>query len=151
MPGGLLESELFVHERGAFTGALTQTTGRFQHALTGTLVLNEIGDLPVELRSALLRALPKKTFERLGSNCTIRVNVRIVAATNQNLHQMVRERRFRADLFGWITVFPIALLPLRQRPEDIPLLVQHSVRKYASRMNKEAGPISEGAGVWEAV
>src|SRR6202163_4579879 len=145
MPGGLLESELFGHERGAFTGALTQTTGRFQHAHTGTLFLDEIGDLPLELQPKLLRVLQEQEFERVGSNRTIRVDVRIVAATNQNLHQMVRERRFRADLFYRLNVFPIALPPLRERPEDIPLLVQHFIRKYASRMNKEVGHISEDA------
>jgi formate hydrogenlyase transcriptional activator len=145
VPAGLLESELFGHERGAFTGALTQTTGRFQHAHTGTLFLDEIGDLPLELQPKLLRVLQEQEFERLGSNRTIRVDVRIVAATNQNLHQMVRERRFRADLFYRLNVFPITLPPLRERPEDIPVLAQHFVCKYASRMNKEVGQISEGA------
>jgi formate hydrogenlyase transcriptional activator len=143
MPGGLLESELFGHERGAFTGALTQTTGRFQHAHTGTLFLDEIGDLPLELQPKLLRVLQEQEFERLGSNRTIRVDVRIVAATNHNLHQMVQERRFRADLFYRLNVFPIELPPLRERPEDIPLLVQHFVRKFASRMNKDVSHISE--------
>jgi formate hydrogenlyase transcriptional activator len=142
MPGGLLESELFGHERGAFTGAVTQTNGRFQHAHTGTLFLDEIGDLPLELQPKLLRVLQEQEFERLGSNRTIRVDVRIVAATNQNLHQMVRERRFRADLLYRLNVFPIALPPLRDRPEDIPLLVQHFIRKFASRMNKEVSHVS---------
>jgi formate hydrogenlyase transcriptional activator len=145
VPGGLLESELFGHERGAFTGALTQTTGRFQYAHGGTLLLDEIGDLPLELQPKLLRVLQEHEFERLGSNRTIRVDVRIVAATNQDLHQMVRERRFRADLFYRLNVFPIALPPLRERSEDIPLLVHHFVLKFASRMNKDVGHISEGA------
>jgi formate hydrogenlyase transcriptional activator len=143
LPGGLLESELFGHERGAFTGALTQTTGRFQNAHTGTLFLDEIGDLPLELQPKLLRVLQEKEFERLGSARTIRVDVRIIAATNQNLPQMVRDRRFRADLFYRLNVFPIALPPLRERPEDISLLVQHFVRKFAYRMNKELRHISE--------
>jgi formate hydrogenlyase transcriptional activator len=137
VPSTLLESELFGHERGSFTGAWTQTTGRFQHAHTGTLFLDEVGDLPLELQPKLLRVLQEQEFERLGSNRTIRVDVRIVAATNQDLYQMVRERRFRADLFYRLNVFPIALPPLRERPEDIPLLVQHFVRKFASRVNKE--------------
>jgi formate hydrogenlyase transcriptional activator len=145
LPAALIESELFGHERGAFTGACTQTTGRFQHAHTGTLFLDEIGDFPLELQPKLLRVLQEKEFERLGSNRTIRVDVRIVAATNQNLHQMVRERRFRADLFYRLNVFPIALPALRERPEDIPLLVQHFIRKFASRMNKEINHISEGS------
>jgi len=145
LPAGLIESELFGHERGAFTGALTQTIGRFQLAHTGTLFLDEIGDLPLELQPKLLRVLQEQEFERLGSNRTIRVDVRIVTATNQNLQQMVQERRFRADLFYRLNVFPIALPALRERPEDIPLLVQHFVRKFASRMNKEIEHIPEGA------
>jgi formate hydrogenlyase transcriptional activator len=137
IPAGLLESELFGHERGAFTGALTQTVGRFQLAHTGTLFLDEIGDLPLELQPKLLRVLQEQEFERLGSTRTVRVDVRIVAATNQDLQQMVRERRFRADLFYRLNVFPIDLPPLRARAEDIPLLVDHFIRKLALRMNRE--------------
>jgi formate hydrogenlyase transcriptional activator len=137
LPGGLLESELFGHERGAFTGAWTQTTGRFQLADRGTLFLDEIGDLPLELQPKLLRVLQEQEFERLGGARTIRVDVRVVAATNQDLAQMVQDRRFRADLYYRLNVFPIALPPLRDRPEDIPLLVQHFMRKLAPRLNKE--------------
>jgi formate hydrogenlyase transcriptional activator len=142
MPGGLLESELFGHERGAFTGALTQTTGRFQLAHGGTLFLDEIGDLPLELQPKLLRVLQEQEFERLGSTRTIRVDVRIVAATNQDLWQMVQERRFRADLYYRLNVFPIALPALRERKVDVPLLVQHFVRKFAHRMNRDVPYIS---------
>jgi transcriptional regulator with GAF, ATPase, and Fis domain len=143
MPAGLLESELFGHERGAFTGALNQTTGRFQQAHTGTLFLDEIGDLPLELQPKLLRALQEKEFERLGSSRTVRVDVRVVAASNQDLHQMVEERRFRADLFYRLNVFPIILPPLRDRRADIPVLVRHFVEKFADRMNKDISHIPE--------
>jgi formate hydrogenlyase transcriptional activator len=142
MPAGLLESELFGHERGAFTGAVTQTTGRFQQAHTGTLFLDEIGDLPIELQPKLLRVLQEQEFERLGGTRAIKVDVRIVAATNQDLQQMVRDRRFRADLLYRLNVFPIELPPLRERTEDIPALAQHFVRKFACRMNKEVPHIS---------
>ena len=137
MPPGLVESELFGHERGAFTGALTQTTGRFHHAHQGTLFLDEIGDLPLDLQPKLLRVLQEQEFERLGSNRTIRVDVRVLAATNQDLEQMVRERRFRADLFYRLSVFPILLPPLRERREDIPLLAEHFLHKLAPRMNRD--------------
>ena len=136
MPAGLLESELFGHERGAYTGALNQAIGRFERAHTGTLFLDEIGDLPLELQPKLLRALQEKEFERLGSTRTMRVDVRIVAATNQDLLTMVKERHFRADLFYRLNVFPILLPPLRNRQTDIPELVQHFVEKFADRMNK---------------
>jgi formate hydrogenlyase transcriptional activator len=136
IPAGLLENELFGHERGAFTGAFTQTNGRFQLANQGTIFLDEIGDLPLELQPKLLRVSQEQEFERLGSSRTIRVNVRIVAATNANLVEMVGERRFRDDLFYRLNVFPIALPPLRERSEDIPELVWHFVQTFAGRMNK---------------
>jgi formate hydrogenlyase transcriptional activator len=143
MPAGLLESELFGHERGAFTGAVSQFAGRFQLADTGTLFLDEIGDMPLELQPKLLRVLQDQEFEHLGGARTIRVNVRVIAATNQNLLQMVQERRFRADLYYRLHVFPIAIPPLRERPQDIPLLVEHFVHKYASRANKVFSRIPE--------
>ena len=136
IPAGLLETELFGHERGAFTGALAQTTGRFQLADGGTLFLDEVGDLPLELQPKLLRVLQEQEFERLGSTRTIRVNVRVIAATNLNLVEMVRERRFRADLYFRLNVFPISLPALRDRSEDIPDLVWLFVQKFAVRMNK---------------
>ncbi len=143
IPSGLLESELFGHERGAYTGALNSATGRFQLAHQGTLFLDEIGDMPLELQPKLLRVLQEQEFERLGSTRTIRVDVRIVAATNRDLSAMVQERRFRADLFYRLHVFPISLPPLRERQEDIPLLVRHFVEKYADRMNKQIHSIPE--------
>ena len=143
IPAGLLESELFGHERGAFTGALAQRIGRLQLAHNGTLFLDEIGDLPLELQPKLLRALQEREFERLGSSRTIQVDVRIVAATNQNLAQMVHERKFRADLFYRLNVFPIVLPPLRERSGDIPLLARHFVEEFAQRMNKTIDGIPE--------
>jgi formate hydrogenlyase transcriptional activator len=137
VPAGLLESELFGHERGAFTGALTRTTGRFHLADHGTLFLDEVGDLPLELQPKLLRVLQEQEFERLGGTRTIRVDVRVVAATNQDLVRMMQSRQFRADLYYRLNVFPIALPPLRERTGDIALLVHHFVGKLARRMNKE--------------
>src|SRR5579872_6991418 len=133
IPAALLESELFGHERGAFTGAVAQTMGRFQQADNGTLFLDEIGDLPLELQPKLLRALQEQEFERLGCGRTIRVNVRVVAATNQDLAQMVSARQFRADLYYRLNVIPIDLPALRERSTDIPELVEHFLRKYSAR------------------
>jgi formate hydrogenlyase transcriptional activator len=136
IPAGLLESELFGHERGAFTGALTQRIGRFEMANGGTLFLDEIGDMALDLQVKLLRVLQEQAFERLGSARTSRVNVRVVAATNRDLTQMVDEKEFRADLFYRLSVFPVSLPPLRDRVDDIPVLTRHFIAKYAERMNK---------------
>jgi formate hydrogenlyase transcriptional activator len=136
IPSALLESELFGHERGAFTGAVAQTVGRFQAADHGTLFLDEIGDLPLELQPKLLRALQEKQFERLGSGRTLQVDVRVIAATNQDLWRMVEERKFRADLYYRLNVFPMTLPPLRERGDDIPLLIEHFVQTFAQRQGK---------------
>jgi formate hydrogenlyase transcriptional activator len=136
IPSGLLESELFGHERGAFTGALTQKIGRFELADRGTLFLDEIADLPLELQPKLLRVLQEQEFERLGSNQTQRVDVRIVAASNGDLAKLVAERAFRSDLYYRLNVFPIHIPALRERPEDIPLLVRYFVQKFSRRLNK---------------
>lgn len=143
IPSALLESELFGHERGAFTGAVTQKVGRFQMADRGTLFLDEIGDLPLELQPKLLRVLQDSQFERLGGGRTFQVDVRIIAATNQNLWQMVQERKFRADLYYRLNVFPIVLPPLREREEDIPRLIEHFVRKFAEEQGKSINHISD--------
>jgi len=143
IPAGLLESELFGHERGAFTGAVARGIGRFERATGGTLFLDEIGDLPLELQPKILRVLQEKQFERLGSATTIRTDVRVICATHQNLKEMIDERQFRADLFYRLSVFPIALPPLRERPEDIRLLVDHFAMDYARRMRKPITAIAE--------
>ena len=136
IPSALLESELFGHERGAFTGAVAQTVGRFQAADRGTLFLDEIGDLPLDLQPKLLRALQEKQIERLGGARTVQVNVRVIAATNQDLWSMVQERKFRADLYYRLNVFPITLPPLREREDDIRSLVEHFVQTFAKQQGK---------------
>ena len=141
IPTGLLESELFGYERGAFTGALTQKIGRFEMAHKGTLFLDEVGDIPLDLQPKLLRALQEKSFERLGGTKTIPIDVRLVAATNRNLTQMMDEKMFRADLYYRLKVFPITTPPLRDHPEDIPLLARHFMQKYAREMDREIDKI----------
>jgi DNA-binding NtrC family response regulator len=141
IPSGLVESELFGHERGAFTGALIQKRGRFELADRGTLFLDEIGDIGLDLQPKLLRALQEQEFERLGSTKTISVNVRLVAATHRNLGAMIREGKFREDLFYRLNVFPIEVPPLRERREDIPLLIHHFVARFARQMEKQIGTI----------
>jgi formate hydrogenlyase transcriptional activator len=136
IPSGLLESELFGHERGAFTGAISQKIGRFELADRGTLFLDEVGDLPLELQPKLLRVLQEQEFERLGGNRTQRVDVRVVAATNQDLSKQVAERAFRSDLYYRLNVFPIQIPALRERPEDIPLLVRYFVQRFSRSLNK---------------
>lgn len=137
IPTGLLESELFGHEKGAFTGAIAQKVGRFELAHQGTIFLDEVGDIPLELQSKLLRVIQEQEFERLGGTKTIKVNVRLVAATNQDLAQMVADKRFRNDLYYRLNVFPITVPPLRERPEDIPLLVRYFAQQYARQMKKK--------------
>ena len=142
IPSGLLESELFGHERGAFTGALMQRKGRFELADKGTLFLDEIGDISLELQPKLLRAVQEQEFERLGSATTIQVNVRMIAATHRDLKTMIQEEKFREDLFYRFNVFPIEIPPLRERREDIPLLVNFFVFKASARMGKQIISIS---------
>ena len=136
IPTGLLESELFGYEKGAFTGALSQKIGRFELANHGTLFLDEVGDIPLDLQPKLLRALQEKSFERLGGTKTIPIDVRLVAATNRNLIQMLRDKLFRSDLYYRLMVFPVITPPLREHPEDIPLLAKHFTQKYAAKMNR---------------
>ena len=136
IPTGLLESELFGHEKGAFTGAIAQKVGRFELAHRGTLCLDEVGDIPLELQPKLLRVLQEKEFERLGGTRTLRVDVRVVAATNRDLAQMVEDRTFRSDLYYRLNVFPVVVPPLRERAEDIPLLVRYFAQKHARRMDR---------------
>jgi formate hydrogenlyase transcriptional activator len=141
IPTGLLESEMFGHEKGAFTGAIAQRIGRFELANRGTMFLDEVGEIPLELQTKMLRVLQEREFERLGSSRTIRTDARVVAATNRDLEQMVHDRLFRSDLYYRLNVFPISVPPLRERPEDIPLLVRYFVQQFARRMNKRVDTI----------
>jgi formate hydrogenlyase transcriptional activator len=153
IPTGLLESELFGHEKGAFTGAISQKTGRMELADQGTLFLDEVGDIPIEIQPKLLRALQEREFERLGSTHTRRVNIRLIAATNRDLEQMIAAREFRSDLYYRLHVFPIRIPPLRERKEDIPQLVSYFVQKFAKQMQKKIEAISsavmKGLMAWE--
>ena len=153
IPTGLLESELFGHEKGAFTGAITQKAGRMELADQGTLFLDEVGDIPIEIQPKLLRALQEREFERLGSTHTRKVNVRLVAATNRDLEMMVSDREFRSDLFYRLNVFPIRIPPLRERTEDIPLLVRYFVQKSAKQMQKRIetipAAVMKGLTAWD--
>ena len=142
IPTGLLESEMFGHEKGAFTGAVEQRKGRFELANRGTIFLDEVEEIPLELQPKLLRVLQEQEFERLGSGKTIRVDVRVLAATNADLAQLVAEKKFRSDLYYRLNVFPIAMPPLRERPEDIPLLVNLFAQRFAQQMKKPIKTIS---------
>jgi formate hydrogenlyase transcriptional activator len=143
IPAGLLESELFGYEKGAFTGAITQRGGRLESADQGTLFLDEVGDIPIEIQPKLLRALQEREFERLGSTYARKVNVRLVAATNRNLEKMIANKEFRSDLYYRLNVFPIRIPPLRERKDDIPLLVNYFVRKLSAQMQKRIEEIPE--------
>jgi formate hydrogenlyase transcriptional activator len=145
IPSGLLESELFGHEKGAFTGAIMRKAGRFEVADKGTLFLDEVGDIPLDVQSKLLRVLQEQEFERLGSTRTQQVDVRVIAATHRDLKQMVKDGQFRSDLFYRLHVFPLLVPPLRDRREDIPMLVRHYVDKYATRMNRHIETIPSRA------
>jgi formate hydrogenlyase transcriptional activator len=153
IPTGLLESELFGHEKGAFTGAIAQKVGRMELADQGTLFLDEVGDIPIEIQPKLLRALQEREFERLGSTHTRRANIRLVAATNRDLEQMIAAREFRSDLYYRLHVFPIRIPPLRERKEDIPQLVSYFVQKFAKQMQKKIEAISpavmKGLTAWD--
>ena len=153
IPTGLLESELFGHEKGAFTGAIAQKVGRMELADQGTLFLDEVGDIPIDIQPKLLRALQEREFERLGSTHTRKVNIRLVAATNRDLEQMIAAREFRSDLYYRLHVFPIRIPPLRERKEDIPQLVSYFVQKFAKQMQKKIDAISpavmKGLTAWD--
>jgi formate hydrogenlyase transcriptional activator len=153
IPTGLLESELFGHEKGAFTGAIAHKVGRLELADQGTLFLDEVGDIPIEIQPKLLRALQEREFERLGSTHTRKVNVRLVAATNRDLERMIANREFRSDLYYRLNVFPIRIPPLRDRKEDIPLLVTYFVQKFSKQMQKRieavAAPVMKGLKAWD--